>query len=536
MSKIDRPISFEVCRPIEDHAKQVMTWRNDPATLAMSFHREPKNWNSFWPEFRDTYFDSRVPGPLFAVVDGSRAGFLRFNRVSHPQGLSGSTVDISINLAPECRGKGLGTAILITALEFLAANDVDSVYAEIMPDNSASVKAFTAAGFLPLGKRSKLVPDTGETHSIFCFLADLSPAHWRHGKVTIIAEAGSNWRMGTPKRDMAMARSLIDVAVEAGADAVKFQTYKPESVYAINAGHSDYLSDAGIKENIHDIFADLAMPHEMLPELADYCRRCKIDFMSTPFSPADFAAIDPFVTMHKIASYEISHVHLLRLAAQSKKPLVLSTGASNEADIAWAIDTFRSEGGRDLCLLQCTAKYPAPMSSLNLSTIPWLRRRFRVSAGLSDHSREPAVAPVMAVALGAKVIEKHYTLDNRLPGPDHSFALTPSELSRMVREVRMAQDALGDGDKRVLPAEQELASYARRGLQATRKICAGEILKEGHNFDVLRPGQQKLGLHPRYISGVEGRAAAHAIAAGEGLSFDDILPDPRHIDRETSEA
>ncbi len=162
------------------------------------------------------------------------------------------------------------------------------------------------------------------------------------------------------------------------------------------------------------------------------------------------------------------------------------------------------------------------MSSLNLMTIPWLRKRFGVAAGLSDHSREPAIAPVMAVALGARVIEKHYTLDNRLPGPDHSFALTAQELCRMVREVRMAEEALGDGFKAVLSDEKELAAYARRGLQATREIGPGEILSEGHNFEVLRPGQQTLGLHPRFLSEIEGRKALRAIAAGSGLSLDDI--------------
>jgi len=319
-----------------------------------------------------------------------------------------------------------------------------------------------------------------------------------------------------------MARALIDVAIEAGADAVKFQTYKPETVYVANAGQSDYLADAGIKEDIRDIFADLSMPYEMLPELAEYCKQGGIEFMPTPFSRADFDAVDPYVAVHKIASYEISHIHLLRRAARSGKPLVLSTGASNEEDIAWAVETFQAEGGTNLCLLQCTAKYPAPMSSLNLKTIPWLRDRFGVAAGLSDHSREPSLAPVMAVALGARVIEKHYTLDNRLPGPDHSFAITPSELATLVRDVRMAEEALGDGTKQVLDAEKELAAYAQRGLQATRAIKVGEVLIEGQNYDVLRPGQQKLGAHPKHISDIEGRKACRPFALGEGLVLNEI--------------
>ena len=341
-------------------------------------------------------------------------------------------------------------------------------------------------------------------------------------RVFVVAEAGSNWRMGTAKRDLAMGRALIDVAADAGADAVKFQTYRPETVYVKNAGESDYLAAAGIKEDISAIFADLAMPYEMLGELAGYCRERKVDFMSTGFSPADFKAIDPFVRVHKIASYEISHLNLLTLAARSGKPLILSTGASTEDDIAWAVDTFRAAGGRDLCLMQCTAKYPAPMGSLNLRTIEWLKRRFGAAAGLSDHSAEPTVAAVAAVALGARVIEKHYTLDKRLPGPDHAFAVTPSELTSLVREVRLAEQALGDGIKRVLPEEEELAKFAQRRLQATRDIRPGEVLQEGQNFDILRPGKQPRGEHPRNIEKFEGRKAARAIAAGQGLKLADV--------------
>jgi len=259
----------------------------------------------------------------------------------------------------------------------------------------------------------------------------------------------------------------------------------------------------------------------MIPKLAEYSRRQGIAFMSTPFSPEDFAAIDPHMAVHKIASYEISHLRLLELAGRSGKPLVLSTWASIESDISWAVDMFHANGGKDICLMQCTAKYPAPITSLNLSTIPWLKKRFGVAAGLSDHSREPALAPVMAVALGARLIEKHYTLDNRLPGPDHSFALIPNELKRLVAEVRLAEQALGDGVKRVLDAEQELAAYARRGLQATRPIKKGEILRENDNFAILRPGQRTLGAHPRHLDRIAGRKARRAIETGEGLKPDD---------------
>jgi N-acetylneuraminate synthase len=151
-----------------------------------------------------------------------------------------------------------------------------------------------------------------------------------------------------------------------------------------------------------------------------------------------------------------------------------------------------------------------------------LQRRFGVATGLSDHSREPTVGPVVAVALGARVIEKHYTLDHRLPGPDHSFALLPHELKEMVRQVRLAEATLGDGVKRVLPEEQELAAFARRGLQATREIAPGEILREGVNYAILRPGKQTLGVHPRLRERFEGHPSMRRIPLGDGLRLEDV--------------
>jgi sialic acid synthase SpsE len=251
--------------------------------------------------------------------------------------------------------------------------------------------------------------------------------------------------------------------------------------------------------------------------LAEHAAGQGIAFMSTAFSPADFAAVDPHVQAHKIASYEVSHPRLIELAARSGKPTLMSTGAATPDDIAWAVDLYAACGGRDLCLLQCTAKYPAPPEALNLRAIRWLRRRFRVVTGLSDHSREPLTAPTLAVGFGARAIEKHFTIDNRLPGPDHAFAVTPEELARMVAAVRTAEAALGPGVKTIHDAEAELASFAQRALQAIAPIRAGDALSEGANIGILRPGKQTKGLHPRHLGEIEGKRAARALKVGEGL-------------------
>ena len=173
--------------------------------------------------------------------------------------------------------------------------------------------------------------------------------------------------------------------------------------------------------------------------------------------------------------------------------------------------------------MQCTAKYPAPLDSMNLNVIPLLKNTFACEVGLSDHSRDPIIAPVAAVALGATVIEKHFTIHNQLPGPDHPFAITPSELAKMVRAIRQTEETLGDGIKKPSSHEKELRSFAKRSIQAIAHIKKGQIFKEGKNIDILRPGLQKQGIHPNYIEEIEGKKAKRNIPLGDGIQLDDII-------------
>ncbi len=525
-------ISFETLTLCQRSAKLVMDWRNDPVTLSQSFHSQPKTWPDFFAEFSLQYFLDPTLPCLFAREGDQRVAFLRFARMTSPLEAGLKTCHVSINVAPDHRGRGVGTAVIKAMLSFLRRlSNIELVVAYVKPDNAPSLKMLENAGFMHLDSLEYKVPDTGESIPVRRLTTKLTTHARLPGSARsigpgqpcfVIAEAGSNWRMGTPARDLKMARALIDVAAEAGADAVKFQTYRPETTYVCNAGESDYLCEAGIKESIASIFADLAMPYEMVAELAEYAHKQQILFMSSPFSRQDFQAVDPFVSLHKIASYEISHLRLLEEAAASGKPLVLSTGASSIEDISWAVNFFASKSQAQVCLMQCTARYPAPFDSLNLSAIPHLKAMFGVPVGLSDHSRHPLIAPVAAVALGADLIEKHYTLDNRLPGPDHAFALTPEELKQMVTAIRQAQEVGSDGHKVVLPEEEELFHYARRGLQAIRAIEPGERFLEGENFDILRPGKQQAGMHPRFIEKVSASHAARRIEVGSGIQEGDL--------------
>jgi N-acetylneuraminate synthase len=260
----------------------------------------------------------------------------------------------------------------------------------------------------------------------------------------------------------------------------------------------------------------------MLQELSRCARDAGIQLMATSFSVEDFSAVDPYVQRHKIASYEIGHIHLIQCAAEAGKPLYLSTGAATLDEIAWAVDTYDRLGGKELTLMQCTARYPAEPDSLNLNAIPWMRSHFNVPVGFSDHSRDPLSAPVAATALGATVIEKHFTLHNALPGPDHAFAVTPQELKLMVKAVRAIEPMLGSKVKYVHPAEEELRCYARRGVQAIQPIAVGDQLREGVNIAILRPGKQKIGVHPLFLPQIEGQYAKRAIDLGSGIQRHDF--------------
>ncbi len=340
--------------------------------------------------------------------------------------------------------------------------------------------------------------------------------------VFVVGEAGSNWRAGDLGGDEERAHNLVDAAAGAGCNAVKFQVFRAETIYAPGAGQSDYLSAAGIKDDIEKIIGGLEMPYEMLDGLAAHARERGLEFMASAFSVADARAVDPHVTVHKVASSELNHLRLLEFLIASGKPLLLSTGAATYADIGRALDLVRAKTDAPVALLQCTAAYPAPPEAVNLLAIPSLAETFGAVVGLSDHSADPVAAPAAAVALGAKVVEKHFTLDRGLPGPDHSFAVEPQELAAMVRAIRLVEEMRGSGEKEVQAAEEELFHYSLRGIQATRDVAAGEVLREGENVDILRPGKNRKGLNPFEIDKVNGRRATRDIPAGDGIREGDF--------------
>lgn len=330
--------------------------------------------------------------------------------------------------------------------------------------------------------------------------------------VYIIAEAGSNH-----DRKLDQAKRLIDVAAEAGADAVKFQTFAADRIVAETTTRAKYLDDllpAG--KTMSELFRELELPREWHAQLFDHATAAGLDFISTPF---DFEAIDLLdglgVKAFKVASYELWHLPLIREVASRGKPIICSTGMADLADVQEAVDTVAATGNDQLILLHCVVNYPPPFSELNLRAIQTMRTAFGVPVGYSDHS--PGItAPIVATALGAAVIEKHYTLSRDLPGPDHRFAIEPDELKAMVRGIRDAHDALGTGIKRMAPAEADLYTTARRSLFAARDIAAGEVLT-ADDVSILRPGT---GIEVRDLDKVIGRTARRAIGRHEPLAWD----------------
>lgn len=344
-----------------------------------------------------------------------------------------------------------------------------------------------------------------------------------NSKVFIIAEAGSNWKVGSYNADLKRAKKLIQIAVQSGADAIKFQVFRASTVYVPNAGNSDYLEKSGIKKSINKIFQKSEMPYGMLPEISDYCKKQNIEFMATAFSVEDAREINKYVKTHKVASYEINHIRLLEYLARTKKPIILSTGASNYDEIDFAVNLLKKHKVKKYALLQCTAKYPAPLESLNLDTIPQMRQKYKVPIGLSDHSTDPVIGPLVAVALGATIIEKHFTLDKNLPGPDHKFALDPPELKKMIQSIRDAQKSFGDGKKRILDVEEELRGFAVRSIQAIKDIKKGDKFVEGYNIDILRPGKRSRGAEARLLPKIIGKTSNKPIKLGNGVMLQDCV-------------
>lgn len=333
-------------------------------------------------------------------------------------------------------------------------------------------------------------------------------------RVSIIAEVSANHNGNIDR-----AEQIIRAAADAGADAVKLQTYTADTI-TIPCDTEYFRIKGTIWEGrtLHDLYQEAYTPWEWTPRLMALAKDLGMDCFSTPF---DATAVDFLeecgVSRYKIASFEVVDIPLLKKVAATGKPVIMSTGMATLGEVDEAVRTLRENGAGELTLLKCTSAYPAPPEEANLRTIPHLAQAFGCKAGLSDHTMGSAVA-VAAVALGATVIEKHFTLARADGGPDGSFSMEPHEFKQMVQDIRTVEQALGSVCYDLTEKQKESKVF-RRSLFIVKDIAAGEPFTE-QNVRSIRPGH---GLPPQYYEILVGRAAKKNYTKGTPLTFEDLL-------------
>ena len=341
---------------------------------------------------------------------------------------------------------------------------------------------------------------------------ELAPGRWiGDGQPCfVVAEIGSNHN-----HDFALATQMIDAAADAGVDAVKFQTFRAQSHYSRRAPGFSYLNDC----NIFDLIESLELDRSWHAPLKEHAERLNLVFLS---SPCDIEAIDELdrlgTAAFKVASFDLTDVGLIRHMASTGRAVMLSTGLADWMDIQRAVDAIRETGNEKIVLLQCTSLYPAPARLSNVRAIPVMREAFGVLTGYSDHTEGDHVC-LAAVAVGACVIEKHFTLDRSLPGPDHSFAIEPAPLKQMMQRLRDVEAAMGDGAKTgPRPEEREMFDKGRRSLHAACRIAKGDVITP-NMITAKRPG---LGIQPYLLDVVVGRVARADIEEDQWVTWDMI--------------
>lgn len=319
-------------------------------------------------------------------------------------------------------------------------------------------------------------------------------------RTLIIAEAGVNHN-----GEIELAKKLIDAAVEAGADVVKFQTFTAKSLVTSDARKANYQINDIQNETQYEMLSRLELSLNAHKELFEYCANSGIEFFSTAFDIESLMFLEELGTKRiKIPSGEITNYPYLIKAASFNKPIILSTGMSSMSEIEAALGTLEKGGSKrdQITVLHCTSSYPAPMRDINLSAMLTIKNHLNVNVGYSDHSAGIEI-PIAAVVMGARIIEKHFTLDRKLPGPDHKASLEPNELREMIKSIRNIEIAIGSGEKKITESERDNILVVRKSIVATTRILQGEVFSE-LNITTKRPGT---GINPMNWLDVIGKEA-----------------------------
>jgi len=329
--------------------------------------------------------------------------------------------------------------------------------------------------------------------------------------VFIIAEAGINHN-----GDINLAKELIDAARASGADAVKFQIYHTEDFYSVS--HSGF---SHTEENIFELMKSLEFKDEEWTELKEYSEKLGITFFASIFDKKSFELSKKInLPIYKIASLDITNYSLLKMIAKTEKPMIISTGFSTLDEIARAVKWIEDEGNKNISILHCISLYPPKPEEMNLRFITTLKTAFPYKIGFSDHT-EGFEITLAAVSLGAEIVEKHFTLDNNLPGPDQKLSLNPETFKAMVKGIRKLEKALGDGFKGDIPErEREIVKVARRGVYAKRELKRGKIIAPE---DIIMKRPLKDGIGSEFYEIIIGRILKRDVKSGELIKFEDLL-------------
>ena len=316
-----------------------------------------------------------------------------------------------------------------------------------------------------------------------------------------IAEAGVNHN-GSIK----LGKQLVDVAVEAGADAVKFQTFITENIITLNAPKSTYhieTTGSDNKQTWFELLKTQEMSRQMHLQIIEYCNKKRIIFLSTPYDEQSVDLLDELnVAAFKVASTDTNNLPLLRYMALKKRPMILSTAMATMEEVEESVAAVREKGLNDIAVLQCTGNYPARLTDSNLRVINTYRKKLHCVVGYSDHTPD-VINPIAATAMGAKIYEKHFTLNKTLPGPDHRMSLDPEELKQTVKAIRKTEGALGRSEKQVLEVEKENRLLLRKSLVADKDINKGDLILR-NMIAIKRPGT---GLSPSKLERIIGKRA-----------------------------
>lgn len=332
-------------------------------------------------------------------------------------------------------------------------------------------------------------------------------------KCFIIAEAGVNHN-----GDINIAKKLVDEAFEAGVNAIKFQSFKAESLVTKDAPKAKYQKETTRTGNQYEMLKKLELSYHEHIILKEYCEEKGITFISTPF---DFESVDLLekldIPLYKISSGDLTNIPFLQYIAKLNKPMIVSTGMANLGEVERAVEAINSCGNDNISLLHCTSNYPTDYKDVNLNAMITLKNSFKLPVGYSDHTVGIEI-PIAAVAMGAKIIEKHFTLDKNMEGPDHKASLNPQELKQMVDSIRNIEKAFGDGIKKCNENEESTKKVARKSIVASRNICNGEIISY-ENITFKRPGN---GLTPLFTEEILGKVAICDIDEDEFITFNNI--------------